>query len=65
MRFPLLAQQLEGFIRQRNIPIFVSFAPMYVDESPGAVDIWNLEMSRFLKSQTAGVNRGETHLVSE
>jgi len=36
-----------------------------MDKPPGAVDIMDLKIGPFLEPETAGVNGGETHPVSE
>jgi hypothetical protein len=58
-----LAKQFEGPERQRDITIFSAFTIPEMDHHPRAVEIRNLKMGPFLKSQTAGVDCRETGAI--
>ena len=63
--FPVLAEPLQGRVRQGDITIFAPLAAMDVNQLAGAVDVADLKVSAFLQAQAARVNSGETSLIAE
>jgi hypothetical protein len=63
MRFPLLAQELERAVGQRNIAVLVALAAADVQEHAFGIDIPDLEAQAFPQTQAAGVDGGEADAV--
>lgn len=63
--FPLLAQQLQGALRQWHITVLVALAGADVQEHAFGVDVADLETQAFAQAQAAGVDGGQAHAVVE
>ena len=61
---PVLAQQLQRALRQRDIAIFGALAVADVNHHAGAVDVGDLQMGSFLQAQAAGIDRRRDKLVA-
>ncbi len=55
--FPLLAQQLQRALRQRDITVLVSFTAANVQEHALGIDVANLEAQCLSESEATRVNR--------
>jgi len=62
---PVLAQQMQGGVRQRDIAILSALTAVDMDHHALAVDIGDFEMQSFVKPQAAGVHGGEINMVVE
>lgn len=65
MGFPLLAQELEGALRQRNIAITIALAAADVQEHAFGVDVADLQAQGFTQAQSAGVDGDQADTVVE
>ncbi len=65
MGLPILPEQFEGSLRQRDIAIFATLAEAHVHEHTSAVDIRDLEIDGFFDAQAAGVDGGQAGLVAQ
>ena len=63
MGYPVLAQQVQGALWQRHIPVFCSLTVTYMQEHSGAIDLVDLQMNALLQAQTASVNRAQADPV--
>ena len=54
---PVLAQQLESGLRQRDIAVLGALAAVDMDHHALTVDIGDFEMAAFVKTQAAGIDR--------
>ena len=59
MRFPLLAQELEGALGQRDVAIGVALAAANVEEHPLRIDGADFQRQAFAQAQAAGIDRGQ------
>src|SRR5215510_3499133 len=64
MRNPVLAQQLQGSFRQRDVTVLGALAVADVNHKAGAIDVGHAQMGSFLQTQAAGVDGGETNSVA-
>lgn len=60
---PVLAQDLECGMRQRDEAVFGTLAPMHMDHQALAVDIRDFQALRLLKPQTTGVDGAEEGII--
>jgi len=65
MSEPVLAQQMECGLGQRNVAVLGALAAVDMDHHAPAVDIGDFEMARFVKAQAAGIHGGEKEVVRE
>jgi hypothetical protein len=65
MSEPVLAQQMEGGLGQRDVTILGTLAAVDMDHHAPAVDVGDFEMAGFVKAQAAGVDGGEKDVVRE
>ena len=65
MSEPVLTQQMEGGLGQRDVAVLGAFAAVDMDHHALAVDIGDFEMAGFVKTQAAGVDGGEKDVVRE
>ena len=56
MRFPLLAQEQQGALGQRDIAVLVTFAAADVNEPPLRINVADRQTQPFAQAQAAGVN---------
>ena len=63
VRFPLLAQQLQRFLRQRHVAVFVALGLPDAHESARTVDVFDFQMSALGQAQSAGIDRGQTEAI--
>mgnify|MGYP007017464123 CR=1 FL=1 len=56
MRFPELAQELQGAFGQGNVTVLIAFATPDVQEHPFGIHVANLEAQTFAQAQAAGVD---------
>jgi hypothetical protein len=59
MGFPLLAQELERALGQRDVAVEIAFAGPNVQEHALRIDIAHLQAQAFAQAQAAGVNGGQ------
>src|SRR5262245_10295709 len=64
MMNPILAKQFQSPQWQRDITILSAFPSAEVNHQARAVDILNLKMSPFLKSQTTGIDHREAGSIA-
>ena len=64
MRLPVVAQQLQRSLRQRDVTVFRALAVAHVNHHPRAVDVGDPQVGAFLQAQTAGVDGRETDSVA-
>ena len=60
---PVLAQQMESGLRQRDIAVLGALAAVDMDHHALTVDVGDFEMAAFVKTQAAGIDRGEIGVV--
>ncbi len=60
---PIVAEQVEGGLGERDVAILGSFPTVDMDHHAGGVDIGDLEMETLVKSKAAGVYGGEISIV--
>lgn len=60
---PVIAQRVEGMLRQWHIAVFCTFSPVHVDAHALAVDVVNLEMEGFMEPEAARINGGQIGFV--
>jgi len=65
MSEPVLAQQMEGRLGQRDVAVLGALTAVDMDHHALAVDIGDFEMPRFVKAQATGVHGGEKDVVGE
>ena len=65
MGFPLLTEQFEGALGQRNIAVAISFAAPDVEEHALGVDIAHLQAQAFAQTESTGVDRGQADTLIE
>ena len=65
MSEPVLAQQMEGGLRQRDVAVLGAFAAVDMDHHALTIDVRDFELAGFVKTQAAGVNGGEKDMVGE
>jgi hypothetical protein len=65
MGYPVVAQEFQSPVWQGAVTVFPSFPVADMKEPASPVDIGDAQMGALLKSQPAGVNRGETGTVPE
>jgi hypothetical protein len=63
--YPIVAEQVEGGLGEREVAIFGALATVDMDHHAGGVDIGDFEMESFVKSQAAGVYSREIGIVLE
>jgi hypothetical protein len=61
--FPLLAQQLQSALGQRNVTVLVAFARADVQEHPRGINVADLQLEPFTQTQATGVDGGETNAL--
>ena len=59
MGFPLLTQQQQGALRQRDVAVLVTFAAADVQEHALRINVGNLEAQAFAQAQAAGIDGGQ------
>jgi hypothetical protein len=59
MRFPKLAQELQGAFRQRDVAVIVAFAAADVQEHPFGIDVADLQAQTLAQAQAARVEGDE------
>ncbi len=62
---PVLAQQIESGVGQRDIAVLGALAAVDMDHHARAIDIGDFEMECFVKAQAAGVDGGEVDVIVE
>lgn len=65
MGCPVLAQEIEGGIGQRDIAILGALSSVNVDHHSRAVDVADLQIQCFMETQSAGVDSGEIGVILE
>jgi hypothetical protein len=65
MSEPVLAQQMEGGLRQSEVAVLGALAAVDMDHHALTVDIGDFEVAGFVKAQAAGVDGGEKDVVGE
>lgn len=65
MSEPVLAQQMEGRLGQRDVAVLGALTAVDMDHHALAVDVGDFEMPRFVKAQATGVDGGEKDVVGE
>jgi hypothetical protein len=63
--YPIVAEQVEGGLGERDVTILGAFATVDMDHHAGGVDIGDFEMESFVKSEAAGVYGGKIGIVLE
>ena len=63
VRFPLLAQEQQGALGQRDVAVLIALTGADVQEHALRIDIAHLQAQAFAQTQAAGVNRDETHAM--
>jgi len=61
--FPLLAQQLQGALGQRDVTVLVAFARPDVQEHAFGINVADFQPKAFAQTQAAGVDGGQTDAV--
>ena len=59
MSFPLLAQELERALGQRDVAIGVALARAQVQQQALRIDVADFQMEAFTEPQAAGIDRGQ------
>ena len=63
VQLPVVAQDMEGGFRQRDVAILGAFAPMDMDAHPVLVDVADLKIQGLMQPEPAGVDRGQIGFV--
>jgi hypothetical protein len=62
---PIVSEQQEGGLGQRDIAILGAFSAMDMDHHAGGIDIGDFEMEAFVKSEAAGIDGAEIGVILE
>jgi hypothetical protein len=63
MGLPLLAEQFQGALGQRDVAIPVAFALTDVEEHAPGIDVAHLQPQPFSQTQPAGIDGGQANVV--
>jgi hypothetical protein len=62
---PIVSEQLEGGLGERDVAILGPLAAVDMDHHAGGVDIGDFEVEAFVKSEAAGIDGGEIGVILE